>query len=53
MNGDMPLNALVIVSLSLALVFAVVALIRQVRLRRALQTLLRRLLQHWRSRNHE
>jgi len=49
----MPLNTLVIASLSLALVFAVVALVHQVRLRRALQSLLRRLLQHWRPPNHE
>jgi hypothetical protein len=45
------MHFLVIASLSLALVFAVVALIRQVRLRRALQSLLRRLLEQWRTRN--
>jgi len=49
----MPLNTIVLASLTLALVFAVVALVHQVRLRRALQTLLRRLLEHWRSRNNE
>jgi hypothetical protein len=36
--------------LSVALVFA---LIREVRLRRALQVLLRRLLEKWRSNTHE
>jgi len=35
--------------LALALVFAVAALVRQVRLRRALQLLLRSLLKHWRE----
>jgi hypothetical protein len=39
----------VVASLTLALMLAVVALIRQVRLRRALETLLRRLLKQWRS----
>jgi hypothetical protein len=39
----------VVASLTLALVLAVVALVRQVRLRRALEALLHRLLKHWRS----
>jgi len=46
-------NTIVLASLSLALVLAVVALVHQVRLRRALQSLLRRLLEHWRRRNNE
>ena len=37
-----------IAGLALALLLAVVALVREVRLRRALQELLRRLLTHWR-----
>ncbi len=36
--------------LSVVLLFAVVALVREVRLRRAFQTLLNRLLNYWRSR---
>jgi hypothetical protein len=39
---------IIIASLSLALLFAVTAFIREARLRRALQTLLRRLLMCWR-----
>jgi hypothetical protein len=38
----------VVASLSLALLLAVIALLRETRLRRALQILLRRLLLHWR-----
>ena len=43
----------VLVSLSLAIVFLVLALVREVRLRRALQQLLAKLLAHWRKRNEE
>ncbi len=39
-----------IAGLVLALLLAVIALVREVRLRRALQELLRRLLTHWRHR---
>ena len=39
--------------ISLALVFVAGALAREIRLRRALQELLRRLLNHWRIPNHE
>jgi hypothetical protein len=39
-----------IAGLALALLLAVVALVREVRLRRALQELLRRLLTQWRNR---
>ncbi len=35
--------------MSLAIVLAVIALVREARLRRALQALLRRLLLHWKS----
>ena len=38
---------LVVACMSLAIVLAVIALIREARLRRALQALLRRLLLHW------
>jgi hypothetical protein len=40
-------------SLVLALSLAVVALMREVRLRRALQVIVRRLLELWRNKNHE
>lgn len=40
----------VIASLALALLLVVAALAREVRLRRALQALLHRLLTHWRNR---
>ncbi|NLE37392.1 MAG: hypothetical protein GX621_17280 [Pirellulaceae bacterium] len=43
------MNHLLLASLSLALLLAVLALVRQVRLRRALQAILFRLLQRWRS----
>lgn len=46
------MNVFVLASLALALVLAVVALIHQVRLRRALEKLLRRILSHWRSHDH-
>jgi hypothetical protein len=39
----------VVASLTLALVLTAVALVRQVRLRRALEALLRRLLHRWRK----
>ena len=45
-------NPIVLASAALAVVL-VLALIREVRLRRALQTLLRRLLERWRSDRHE
>jgi hypothetical protein len=47
------LNITLLASLSLALLLAVIALIHQVRLRRALQALLRRLLAHWRPHANE
>ena len=43
------MNTIVLASLSLALLLTVVALIRQVRLRCALEILLNRLLKHWRE----
>ena len=49
----MPLNTLLIVLLSLALLLAVVALAREVRPRRALQLLLARLFARWRSHEDE
>ena len=42
-----------VASLSLALVLAVMALVREARLRRALQKLLKRLILLWRSYAHE
>jgi hypothetical protein len=47
------LNITLVASLALALLLAVVALVREVRLRRALQALLRRLLTRWRFYSHE
>ncbi len=44
--------AILLASSALALVL-VLALIREVRLRRALQTLLRRLLEKWRPQHHD
>ncbi len=49
----MHLEILVIASLSLVLLAVVLALVREVRLRRALQELLRRLLTVWRKHTHE
>ena len=49
----MHVETLVIGSLSLVLLAVVLALIREVRLRRALQELLRRLLALWRKHTHE
>ena len=49
----MPLNTLVLVSLSLALLLTVAACVREAKLRRALQTLLRRLLERWSADSHE
>ncbi len=43
------MNTILVAGLSLALALAVVALVRQVRLRRALQSLLFRFLKHWRE----
>jgi hypothetical protein len=43
------LNTVLLAGLTLALLLAVVALVREVRLRRAVQTLLRRLLSRWRA----
>jgi site-specific recombinase len=47
------LETLVIGSLSLVLLAVVLALVREVRLRRALQELLRRLLAFWRNHTHD
>ncbi|MGE0535190.1 MAG: hypothetical protein AB7O68_09455 [Pirellulales bacterium] len=49
----MHVETLVIGSLSLVLLAVVLALVREVRLRRALQELLRRLLALWRKHSHE
>ena len=49
----MHVETLVIGSLSLVLLAVVLALTREVRLRRALQELLRRLLALWRKHTHE
>lgn len=46
-------TTIVLASLSLALVLAVAAFVREARLRRALQNLLRRLLEHWSTKRHE
>ena len=43
------MNTFVLASLALALVLTVLALVRQVRLRRALEKLLRVILSRWRS----
>jgi len=48
-----PVETLIIGSLSLLLLAVVLALVREVRLRRALQELLRRLLALWRKHTHE
>ena len=47
------MNMLWFLALSFALLLAVVALTREIRLRRALQRLVRQLLSLWRSRAHE
>ena len=52
-TGDMPMNTILVASLSLALILAVAALVRQVRLRRALQSLLCRLMKHWKEGEHD
>jgi hypothetical protein len=52
-TGDMPMKTILVASLSLALIFAVAALVRQVRLRRALQSLLCRLMKHWKEGEHD
>jgi len=46
----MPINVALVVCLSLALLLVVIALAREMRLRRALQLLLARLLALWRNR---
>jgi hypothetical protein len=43
------MNGLLIASLSLALVLTVMVLVHEMRLRRALETLLQVILQHWRQ----
>jgi hypothetical protein len=50
---EFALNSLILFSLSLFALLAVAAFVREARLRRALQALLRRLLEHWRTRDHE
>ena len=52
-NRRIPLIYLVLASVTLALVLAVIALVRQVQVRRALEALLRRLLKQWRTRREE
>ena len=52
-KGAPPLQTYVLAGLLLALVFTVIALVHQVRLRRALQSLLARLLTRWRSSPNE
>jgi hypothetical protein len=50
MNQEVnPLNITLLVSCSLALLLAVAALVREVRLRRALQALLAKILARWRQ----
>ena len=49
LKGGARLNTVPFVCCSFALLLAVVALVREVRLRRALQRLVRRLLAHWRQ----
>lgn len=44
---------IVVACMSLAILLAVVALLREARLRRALQVLLRRLLLHWKRHDQE
>jgi len=46
------MTASVLLASSVLAVVLVLALVREVRLRRALQTLLRRLLERWRSRHN-
>lgn len=53
LSGGISLNAILYVCLSLALMLATIALVHQLRLRRALERLLRRLLEHWRREDHE
>ena len=47
------MTATVLLASSALAVVLVLTLVREVRLRRALQTLLRRLLERWRSSRHE
>ena len=49
----MPINTPLIVCLSLALLLVVIALAREMRLRRALQLLLSRIISLWRSRSDQ
>ncbi len=52
-TGGANMNIIVITFLSLALMVAVAVLVREVKLRRALQRLLYRVLERWRSRPNE
>ncbi len=52
-TGGANMNIIVITFLSLALMVAVGVLVREVKLRRALQRLLYRVLERWRSRPNE
>mgnify|MGYP006908424543 FL=1 len=49
----MPINTTLIFCLSLALLLVVIALAREIRLRRALQLLLSRIISLWRSRSDQ
>ena len=49
----MPINTSLIACLSLALLLVVIALAREIRLRRALQLLLSRIISLWRSRSDQ
>ena len=55
LDAEKLMSMFLLASLALALVLTVVALVRQVRLRRALEKFLRIILTHWRShaRNHD
>ena len=52
-EGDRLLNITILIaaSMSLAITFLVLALVREIRLRRGLQQLLAKLLAHWRNQN--
>ncbi len=47
----MNITILIAASMSLAITFLVLALVREIRLRRGLQQLLAKLLAHWRNQN--
>ncbi len=51
--GVLPVNLIWFLALSFALLLAIATLAREIRLRRALQRLVRQLLSLWRSRAHE